>query len=215
MPDCKYKRPFDLSILFLAHILLFPLWILVWTVIPMLIWLEDRGPVFYRQKRAGKDGKQFTVLKFRTMVPNADKLGPSWTVEGDKRLTRIGVVLRRTALDELPELISIWRGDMSLVGPRALFLDEQNWLEEQIPGFADRLAVRPGLTGLAQVYDFTDEANTKLRYDKEYIQRMGFWLDVKLIILSVRNTLSAGWDKRTGKLTIDGEDRDQADSGQS
>ena len=156
--------------------------------------------MFYRQKRVGKDGRLFTVFKFRTMVPDADRRGPAWTVEDDPRLTRVGAFLRRTGLDELPELASIWKGDMSLVGPRALFLDEQKLLEKQIPGFADRQAVRPGLTGLAQIYDYTDEANTKLRYDLEYIRRMSLWLDIKIIILSIKNTLMARWDRRTGKV---------------
>ena len=202
MPESepRYKRPFDLTILIFAHIILFPLWLVLWTLIPALIWLEERGSVFYKQIRVGKNGKQFTVFKFRTMVSDADQRGPAWTVEGDPRLTRVGAFLRRTGLDELPELASIWRGDMSLVGPRALFLLEQQLLEEQIPGFVERQAVRPGLTGLAQIYDQTDEANTKLRYDIEYIQTMSLWLDIKLIILSIRNTLMARWDRRTGKV---------------
>ena len=134
------------------------------------------------------------------MVPDADRRGPAWTVEGDPRLTRVGTLLRRTALDELPELVSIWKGHMSLVGPRALYVDEQQLLEKQIPGFTNRQAVRPGLTGLAQVYDHSDEANTKLRYDIEYIQKMSIWLDIRLIVLSVRNTLMARWDRRAGKI---------------
>ena len=198
-----YKRWFDLTVLVLTH--LFPplllLWVLLWTLIPLLIWLEDRGPVFYRQKRVGKRGKVFTVLKFRTMVPNADRLGAAWTVERDHRLTRVGGFLRKTALDELPELLSVWKGDMSLVGPRALDVEEQEFLESQIQGFARRLEIQPGLTGLAQVYDRDDQAIAKLRYDLEYIQRASLWLDLKLLILSVRNTLLARWDRRGGKKT--------------
>lgn len=193
------KRLFDLAVIVAAHILIFPIWLLCWTVIPLLIWLGDRGPVFYRQQRVGKDGKVFTVLKFRTMIPNADKVGPAWTTRSDPRVTRVGKFLRKTALDELPELLSIWKGDMSFVGPRALDVDEQRWLEEQIPGFRDRLAVNPGLTGLAQVYDLEDDARTKLKYDLEYIQQMNLWLDLKLMFLSARNTILARWDRRGGK----------------
>ncbi len=188
--DRAYKRLFDLAILVLAHVLLLPLWVLLWTLIPLAIWLEDHGPVFYRQKRPGKNGKHFTILKFRTMVTDADKKGPSWTIENDPRITRVGKILRKTALDELPELLSIWKGNMSFVGPRALPMQEQLLLEEQIPNFRDRLKLRPGLTGLAQLYDKADDANTKLRYDLEYIQHMSLWLDIKLMLLSVVNTIT-------------------------
>jgi len=207
--DPKYKRAMDIFILIFAHTLpvLVPVWALLLTLIPLAVWLEDRGPIFYRQKRAGKDGKVFTVLKFRSMVPNADQQGPAWTTPSDPRVTRVGRLLRKTALDELPELLSIWKGDMSFVGPRALDVEEQRWLEEQIPNFSSRLAVRPGLTGLAQIYDLTDEARTKLEYDLEYIQRMNAWLDLKLMLLSIRNTLLGSWDQRTGKALTEEEDR--------
>ena len=197
----SYKRYFDLTLLVVAHLVLLPLWLLLWTIIPLLIWIGDRGPVFYRQKRVGKDGRVFIMLKFRTMVPDADHQGPAWTSEGDTRVTRIGRLLRRTALDELPEVLSIWRGDMSLVGPRALDVEEQRSLELVVPGFEDRLQIRPGLTGLAQIYDRSDDANDKYRYDLEYLQRMSLLLDMKLLILSVRNTLVGKWDRRHGKPT--------------
>ena len=197
--DPLYKRPFDLSVLVAAHLLLLPLWLLLWTVIPLAIRLNDGGPVFYGQKRVGKDGRLFTVLKFRTMVPDADRVGPAWTNEDDRRVTRVGRVLRKTALDELPSLLAIWNGSMSFVGPRALAEKEQWYLESQIPGFADRLKVRPGLTGLAQVYNPADEPLPKLKFDREYIQRMSLWLDVKLMLLSVRNTVLGRWDTRAGK----------------
>ncbi len=133
------------------------------------------------------------------MVPDADRMGPAWTTEGDPRVTRIGKLLRRTALDELPEVLSIWTGHMSLVGPRALDVEEQKGLEQQVPGFAERLRVRPGLTGLAQIYDRTDDADDKFHYDLEYLQHMGPWLDLKLLVLSVWNTLAGRWDQRGGK----------------
>lgn len=195
----SYKVWFDLALLTLAHLLLLPVWALLWTVIPLLIWLGDRGPVFYKQKRVGKDGNIITIRKFRTMVLNADRQGPAWTIQGDPRVTRIGKVLRRTALDELPEVLNIWKRDMSLVGPRALDMAEQADLERQIPGFNQRLRVLPGLTGLAQVYDPSDDAADKLRYDLEYLRRMGPFLDLKLLVLSVRNTLGARWDRRSSK----------------
>jgi lipopolysaccharide/colanic/teichoic acid biosynthesis glycosyltransferase len=195
----SYKSWFDPTILVLAHLLFLPLWILLWTLIPVLIWLGDRGPVFYRQKRAGKQGQPFTVLKFRTMVMDADRKGPAWTTDGDPRITPIGRLLRRTALDELPELLSIWKRDMSFVGPRALDLEEQQALEKQIPDFEKRLLILPGLTGLAQVYDRSDNAHDKSRYDLEYLQQMSPWLDARLLVLSVWNSLTARWDRRGGK----------------
>ena len=93
-----YKRPFDLVVLFLAHLLVLPLWAILWVVIPLLVWLEDRGPVFYRQKRSGKDGQVFTVLKFRTMVPDAKERGPAWTVEDDPRTSASTVQDRNIGL---------------------------------------------------------------------------------------------------------------------
>ncbi|MDA0265288.1 MAG: sugar transferase [Chloroflexi bacterium] len=199
-----YKRWFDLSVLISSHILLLPLWLVLWTVIPLLIWLGDRGPVFYKQQRMGLNGVSFRVIKFRTMIVDAENQGPAWTTDHDPRITRVGRILRRTALDELPEIISIWQGKMSFVGPRALGVDEQRSLEELIPGFEKRLQVRPGLTGLAQIYDKSDDPYTKFRYDMEYIQRRSPFLDAWLISLSVWNTVIARWDHRSGKTKLAG-----------
>ena len=195
----SYKRWFDLSILVVAHLCLLPIWISLWTVIPIVIWLGDRGPVFFKQQRIGKQGVVFTMRKFRTMVPDADHKGPAWTIEDDPRVTPVGRLLRRTALDELPELLSIWKGDMSLVGPRALDVEEQRGLERLVLGFAKRLEVLPGLTGLAQLYDPADDAHDKIHYDLEYLELMGPWLDLKLLVLSIKNTFSGRWDQRQGK----------------
>ena len=145
----SYKRWMDLGILLAAHVLLAPVWLLLWITIPALIKLEGGGPVFYGQVRMGKGGRTFRLLKFRTMVVDADRIGPRWNVEGDRRVTRVGRVLRKTALDELPGLLAIWKGEMSFVGPRALDAIEHRFLETQIPGFDRRLAIVPGLTGLA------------------------------------------------------------------
>lgn len=198
----SYKRKFDLAVLVSSHLLLLPLWVFLWTVIPLLIWLEDRKTVFYRQQRIGKDGRPFNITKFRTMVINAEDLGPAWTIDNDPRITRVGRFLRRTALDELPELISIWQGKMSFVGPRALDLDEQKYLEELVPGFEKRLQILPGLTGLAQIYNKTDDAHEKFRYDMEYLEKLGPFLDARLLLISVRNTLIAKWDHRSAKIKM-------------
>ncbi len=186
--------------LVVAHTAAAPLFLLLWLAIPAAIWLEDRGPVFYRSQRSGRDGRDFTVLKFRTMVPNADRVGPAWTLENDPRRTRVGRILRPTALDELPQVLSIWKGEMSFVGPRPLPVKEQQWFEGQIPGFGQRLkGVRPGLTCLSQVYNHADEARAKLRYDLEYVQRMSLGLDIKLILRSAFNTLAGRWDTRSSE----------------
>tara|TARA_B100001750_G_C15444117_1_gene565232 strand:+ start:383 stop:991 length:609 start_codon:yes stop_codon:yes gene_type:complete len=196
-----YKRPFDLLIILCAHV--FPLtlviWILVWLIIPLMIWGADRGPIFYRQQRVGRYGKAFSVWKFRTMVRNADTHGLAWTVEGDHRITSVGRFLRRTGLDELPQLINVIRGEMSLVGPRPLAIEEQLMLEHEMPEFASRLDVVPGITGLAQLYNREDDDKTKLAYDIYYIQNMGPVMDVKLLLLTVMDVVLRRRDVRTGK----------------
>lgn len=194
-----YKRPFDLLIMVAVHVLLAPIWLVLWTLLPLLIWLEDRGPIFYRQERMGKNRAIFNVRKFRTMVPQADKLGPAWTTTSDLRITKVGRLLRKVALDELPQTLAIWKGDMSLVGPRPLAVKEQEHLEEKIPGFAERLVVRPGLAGLAQIYNRSDEPEPKLHFDLQYVNRMSIWLDLKILTLAVLTTVSARWDARGGK----------------
>ena len=195
----RYKRPLDLALLLASHLALAWLFLPLWIFIPAVIWLQDRGPIFYAQQRAGKNGTPFRMLKFRTMVPNADKVGPAWTVSGDHRVTPFGRVLRKTALDELPSLLSILQGHMSWVGPRALAVLEQQALEQTIPGFHDRLEVAPGLTGLSQIHNRDDVAEEKIRWDTQYIRTMSPWLDIRLIVLSVLRTFTARWDTRAGK----------------
>ena len=187
-----YKRPFDLAVIILAHLALFPLWVILWIVVPLAIWLGDRGPVFYTQERVGRHGRLFKVIKFRTMIVDAEaQTGPIWAAEDDPRITRVGGVLRRVRLDEMPQVINIVRGEMSLVGPRPerRVLFEQ--FNRQIPGFSQRIRVRPGVAGLAQVRgDALTSPRCKLRYDNLYIERMSPWLDCKLLVLSVWLVLS-------------------------
>jgi len=151
----------------------------------------------------GQDGKIFSVLKFRTMIVDAENQGPAYTTVDDPRVTRVGKILRRTALDELPEVISIWQGNMSFVGPRALDVKEHRSLEDLMPGFEKRLQVPPGLTGLAQIYDKSDDPFEKYRYDMEYLQKLNPFLDARLLLLSVWNTMIAGWDHRSGKVVLE------------
>lgn len=181
----------------------------LWGLIALAIKLEDRGPIFYGQDRVGKDGKVFQVLKFRSMVPDAEAVvGPVQSGDDDPRVTRVGRVLRDTALDELPQLWNILIGQMSFVGPRALRPGE---IEvdgrgecvplEAIPGYAERHAVVPGLTGLAQVYAPRDIPRLqKFRYDVLYIRRRTFWLDLRLIAVSFWISLRGHWEHRARKF---------------
>ena len=151
----------------------------------------------------------FKALKFRSMRPNAEALtGPVQATENDPRVTRIGRVLRGTALDELPQLVNILRGDMSFVGPRPLRPGEADVRGDgrmirldEIPGYHERHGVRPGLTGLAQIYAPRDISRTsKFRLDRLYIARAGFWLDVRLILLSFWITARGSWEVRGRKV---------------
>lgn len=195
-----YKRPLDLSILIAAHVLLFPLWLALWILIPLAILVDSGRPLFYRHRRVGKNGKVFDAYKFRTMENGADQSSAIWTTENDARVTRVGRALRNTALDELPQLINILKGEMSFVGPRGLGTRMYGHSVQQVPNFERRLAVRPGLTGMAQVYGNRDDPAEKLSHDLEYVRKMNLWLDVKLIALSVWITLRGTWEKRGRKF---------------
>ena len=197
----SYKRWFDLAILISSHLFppLWPIWTLLWILIPLAIKLEDGGSIFFRQRRIGKNGRIFTVTKFRTMTEDAQEKGPAWTLDDDNRVTRIGKIIRKRSLDELPQTFSIWKGDMSFVGPRALSVEEHSFIEQAIPEFSQRLKIRPGLTGLAQVYNTDDESEAKLKYDLEYINSMSPLLDFKLLLLSVKGGLFGKWDRRGKK----------------
>jgi lipopolysaccharide/colanic/teichoic acid biosynthesis glycosyltransferase len=195
------KRGFDLLLASLGLILSAPLWV----VIAVAIKLEDGGPIFFRQKRWGRYGSPIEVLKFRTMVPRA---GNAQAKENDHRITSVGKALRSMGLDELPQLICIWRGDMSFVGPRALAIteivkDEQGReiKYQQIPGFWERLSVRPGLTSLSTVYRRKDiHPRKKFFYDLVYLRKQSFWLDLKLILMSLRISILGRWESREEKI---------------
>jgi lipopolysaccharide/colanic/teichoic acid biosynthesis glycosyltransferase len=199
------KRLFDIFLSSIGIIGSSPLWIIFGSAII----LEDGFPVFYLQERVGKGGKIFRGIKFRSMVKDAEKdTGPVQAVENDPRVTKVGRILRATAMDELPQLVNILKGDMSFVGPRALRPKEKEVRGshddteiEKIPGYQERLAVRPGLTGLAQVY-LPGEAlrSEKFKYDLEYIRNQSFLLDLKLIFLSFWITFRGKWESREKKV---------------
>jgi lipopolysaccharide/colanic/teichoic acid biosynthesis glycosyltransferase len=161
--------------------------------------------VLYRQPRVGLGGRVFDALKFRSMVPDAEsKTGPVQALENDPRVTRLGRLLRATAMDELPQLWNIFTGDMSFVGPRPLRPGEVESggdgrlvRLDEIPGYEERHTIRPGLTGLTQVYAPRDISRTsKFRLDRVYLRRASFWLDLKLILLSFWITGRGEWETR-------------------
>ncbi len=168
------KRAVDLTVATILLVVLSP----VLCVIALTIRLTGSGPALFGQTRAGKDGKAFTCYKFRTMRRDVDPFGPSPKAGDDPRLTRIGKWLREYSLDELPQLVNIVLGDMSLVGPRPLYVSQvEEWDQRQ----RKRLLVKPGLTGLAQVSGRGAlRREEKLELDVTYVERHSFWLDVKI-----------------------------------
>ncbi len=199
------KRPFDIVLSGAGILLSSPLWVLF----SLIIWLQDRGPVFYSQERVGRDGRIFKAVKFRSMIKDAEKgRGAVQAVERDPRVTRFGRILRATAMDELPQLLNIFQGDMSFVGPRALRPEEREVHGrdnvkriEDIPGYAERITVRPGLTGLAQIFLPGDAPRwKKFQHDRFYIQNRSFWWDIELVILSFGVTFRGTWESRQKKI---------------
>jgi lipopolysaccharide/colanic/teichoic acid biosynthesis glycosyltransferase len=199
------KRAFDIALSGIGLLASAP----VWLVLAALIKLQDGGPVFFRQERVGEAEAPFGALKFRSMIPEAEaRFGALQAVEHDPRVTPVGRFMRATALDELPQLWNIFRGDMSFVGPRALRPGEievagSGQLEalEDVPGFRERCGVRPGLTGIAQIYAPRDiPRRQKFRYDRLYIRKQRFGLDIRLIAVSFWITFRGTWEVRGRKF---------------
>lgn len=182
----KLKRLMDLVLSSILIVLSAPATILT----SIAIKLESKGPVFYRQERMGLNGKIFKIVKFRTMVQDAEKLtGPVWSTKDDPRITKVGKFIRKVRIDEIPQAYNVLMGDMSFVGPRPerpYFVEK---LSKEIPLYKRRLKVRPGLTGWAQVkhkYDETiDDVKTKLRYDLFYIENISLRMDLKIIFRTI------------------------------
>lgn len=181
----KYiKRLLDIIISIIAIIVLSPILL----IITILIKLMSKGPVFFLQDRLGKDGKVFKIIKFRTMVVNAENIGDKLDIksENDERITKIGKILRRTSLDELPQLINVIKGEMSLIGPRppATYFPHEykDYPEDQ----KKRFEVRPGITGLAQIRVRNSSTwDEKIKIDLEYINKITFWEDLKIVFKTV------------------------------
>ena len=192
------KRLFDIFLSFIGLVLSSPFWL----VVSLAVKLEDSGPIFYSQERVGERGRNFRALKFRSMIPDAEKhSGAVWASENDARITKVGKILRTTAMDELPQLWNIFIGDMSFVGPRPERPELVEEFAQRIHNYNHRLLVKPGLTGTAQVYgQYDTPPRHKFRYDLLYIKKQNFWLDLKLIFLSFWITFRGKWESREKKV---------------
>lgn len=193
-----FKRLFDILLSLLAMIVALPIMLIT----ALAIKIEDGGPVFYKQKRVTINGKVFEILKFRSMIVDAEKDGNTRpAVDRDPRITRVGNVIRAIRVDELPQILNILKGDMSIVGPRPERVENVQEYTKDFPEFAFRLKVKGGLTGYAQIYGkYNTSAYDKLRLDMEYIENYSLMLDIKLVLTTLRILMSKesteGFDKR-------------------
>ncbi len=186
------KRLLDILCSFLLLVISIPLFF----IIAILIKIDSKGPVFFLQKRCGKDGREFNMYKFRTMVKDAETLkkrlknemdGPMFKLKNDPRITRLGRILRKLSLDELPQLLNVLKGEMSLVGPRPLadeeMVGDDIWREI-------RLSVRPGMTGLWQIMGRdSGKFSDWITYDTEYVQKRSLFMDIKILFLTITTVL--------------------------
>ncbi len=179
------KRFFDIAAALTLLLLTLPILLLA----ALLVRLTSRGPAFYSQTRVGLNGRPFTIYKLRSMVIESEAKGAQWCKNGDPRVTWIGRFLRRSKIDELPQLWNILRGDMSLVGPRPERPEFVPQLDAAIPGYKERLQVLPGLTGLAQIHLEADtdlaSVEKKLAFDLYYVKHLSFWNDLKIVLATV------------------------------
>jgi lipopolysaccharide/colanic/teichoic acid biosynthesis glycosyltransferase len=163
-------------------------------LLALLIRLDSRGPVMYGQVRTGRGGRRFTIWKLRTMTTDAEANGPVWCAPADPRMTRVGRLLRRTHIDELPQLWNVLRGEMSLVGPRPERPEIDARLESVIPFYRLRLAVKPGIAGWGAVngsyVDADEKAVERLEYDLYYIKHQSLWLDLQIILSAAHRALT-------------------------
>ncbi|MEW6357789.1 MAG: sugar transferase [Planctomycetota bacterium] len=189
----KLKRLLDIGVAAVVLVLSLPISL----VAAMLVKLTSKGPIFFTQERVGLDGEGFTLIKFRTMRQDAEaEDGPQWARRDDPRITPIGKVLRKTRIDELPQILNVLKGDMSLIGPRPerpVFVEQ---FEREIPYYSERHAIRPGITGWAQVNQGyaagTEETKEKLSYDLFYLKNQSLTLDLMIAFMTAKRMLRAG-----------------------
>jgi lipopolysaccharide/colanic/teichoic acid biosynthesis glycosyltransferase len=187
----RWKAVADLALAALLAVPALPVVLLA----ALLVKLTSRGPAFYTQTRVGRHGRLFTILKLRTMIHNCESLtGPRWSMPGDPRVTRFGWFLRASHLDELPQLLNVLRGEMSLIGPRPERPEFVPELERSLPAYRQRLQVLPGVTGLAQVQlppdTDLDSVRRKLAHDLYYIEHLGPWLDLRILFCTIFHLFS-------------------------
>lgn len=181
------KRAFDLFASLVASIIL----LIPMIIIAVAIKHDSQGPILYRQERLGLNGKKFYINKFRSMVVDAEKNGPQWADKNDTRVTKVGGFLRKTRLDEIPQFFNVIAGDMSLIGPRPEREVFYNKFSEYIDGFDQRLMVKPGITGLAQVKGgYENLPEQKIIFDVYYIENKNLLLDIKIIIETIKIVFS-------------------------
>ena len=199
--SAKYRIERGLGILLLVPAM--PLIAICWCAVK----ITSRGPGIYRQTRVGQEGKTFKVLKLRTMRIDAEANGPQWSSKGDSRITRLGMVLRKLHLDELPQLVNVAKGEMVLVGPRPERPEFVAVLSEVIPGYERRLMVKPGITGMAQINLPPDtdlrSVERKQILDLYHIDNAGFWLDKRMVLLTAFRVLSISNDRLTRLMGLD------------
>jgi lipopolysaccharide/colanic/teichoic acid biosynthesis glycosyltransferase len=196
------RRVLDFTLALLLSAIALPIVLLA----AFAVRLTSRGPAFYTQMRTGKNGRTFTIYKLRSMIDKCESLtGPRWTIPGDPRVTPIGWLLRRTHIDELPQLFNVLKGEMSLVGPRPERPEFVRELANALPGYADRHAVLPGITGLAQVQLAPDtdleSVRRKLVYDLHFIRRLSLWLDLRILLATGLHMLGVSF-ARLRKLGV-------------
>jgi sugar transferase (PEP-CTERM system associated) len=185
------KRIFDLIFALMGLVMTSPIMLLTMIIIR----LDSPGPIFYRQQRVGQDGKGFNVIKFRSMKQDAEKNGPQWASENDPRVTRVGRIIRKLRIDELPQFVNVIKNDMSFVGPRPerrYFVDR---LEKAIPFYALRMHAKPGITGWAQINypygDTIEDAKEKLKFELYYMKHRSLWLDLVIIFQTLKVAIKA------------------------
>jgi len=166
------------------------IYLFVFPLIAIAVKMDSEGPIFYKHKRRGKDGKLFTIWKIRTMVKDAERNGAQWAKEGDPRITRVGRILRKTRLDEFPQIFNILKGEMSIIGPRPERPEHEKELKKHIPSYDLRYLVKPGMAGWAMVnygyiYSIKD-AKIRHEYDLYYIKNRGFFLDFKIFLRALK-----------------------------
>ncbi len=190
LPITKFTQIVKISLDLTLSFILLPILILLYPLIAILIKLNSPGPVIYCQKRVGQNKKEFTLYKFRTMRQKAEQNGPQWAQANDPRITFIGRLLRQTHLDELPQIINVIRGELSLVGPRPERPEFTKQLEQQIPYYSLRHLIKPGITGWAQVnFHYgrsVNDAIKKLEFELWYLKNQSIWLDLKIILKTLR-----------------------------